>query len=64
MAYQDFLAERQRRTLELFYFEGLELREISEKLGEPLSNVRHHYYRGLKKLQKSAIVQKLRDPEK
>jgi RNA polymerase sigma-70 factor (ECF subfamily) len=58
------LPERQRRTLELFYFEGLELREISEKLGEPLSNVRHHYYRALKKLQKSAIVQKLRDPEK
>lgn len=58
------LPERQRRTLELFYFEGLELREISEKLNEPLANVRHYYYRGLKKLQKSAIVQKLRDWEK
>jgi RNA polymerase sigma-70 factor (ECF subfamily) len=55
------LPERQRRTLELFYFEGLDLRKISEKLGEPLGNVRHHYYRGLKKLQKSAIVQKLRE---
>jgi len=58
------LPERQRRTLELFYFEGLELREIAECLGEPLANVRHHYYRGLKKLQKSAVVQKLRDREK
>jgi RNA polymerase sigma-70 factor (ECF subfamily) len=58
------LPERQRRTLELFYFEGLELREIAELFGEPLANVRHHYYRGLKKLQKSAVVQKLRDREK
>jgi RNA polymerase sigma-70 factor (ECF subfamily) len=58
------LPERQRRTLEMFYFEGLELREISDKLGEPLANVRHYYYRGLKKLQKSAIVQKMRNREK
>jgi RNA polymerase sigma-70 factor (ECF subfamily) len=58
------LPEQQRRTLELFYFDGLELREISERLGEPLGNIRHHYYRGLKKLQKSAIVQKLRDRKK
>ena len=56
------LEERQRRTLELFYFEGLDLREISETLGEPLGNVRHHYYRGLEKLKKSAVVRKLRKP--
>jgi RNA polymerase sigma-70 factor, ECF subfamily len=55
------LPEMQRRTLELFYFEGLELREISEKLNEPLDNVRHHYYRGLAKLRKSAFVKKLRE---
>jgi RNA polymerase sigma-70 factor (ECF subfamily) len=55
------LPEIQRRTLELFYFEGLELREISEKLNEPLANVRHHYYRGLAKLRKSAFVKKLRE---
>jgi RNA polymerase sigma-70 factor (ECF subfamily) len=55
------LPEMQRRTLELFYFEGLELREISEKLNEPLANVRHHYYRGLAKLRKSAFVKKLRE---
>ncbi|HEY1464454.1 MAG TPA: sigma-70 family RNA polymerase sigma factor [Terriglobales bacterium] len=55
------LPSRQRRTLELFYFEGLELREISERLGEPLSNVRHHYYRGLAKLRKSAFIQKMRE---
>jgi RNA polymerase sigma-70 factor (ECF subfamily) len=55
------LPERQRQTLELFYFEGLELREISEKLNEPLANIRHHYYRGLEKLRKSAFVQRLRE---
>jgi RNA polymerase sigma-70 factor (ECF subfamily) len=53
------LEERQRRTLELFYFDSLDLREISEVLGEPLGNVRHHYYRGLQKLRKSAFVKKL-----
>ena len=55
------LPERQRRTLELFYFEGLDLPEISEKLNEPLPNVRHHYYRGLEKLRKSAFIQKMRE---
>jgi RNA polymerase sigma-70 factor, ECF subfamily len=55
------LPEMQRRTLELFYFEGRELREISEKLNEPLANVRHHYYRGLARLRKSAFVKKLRE---
>lgn len=55
------LPEMQRRTLELFYFEGLNLREISERLNEPWANVRHHYYRGLEQLRKSVFVQKLRE---
>jgi len=55
------LPERQRRTLELFYFEGLDLPEISEKLNEPLANIRHHYYRGLEKLRTSAFVKKMRE---
>jgi RNA polymerase sigma-70 factor (ECF subfamily) len=54
------LPEIQRVTLELFYFEGLELREISERLNEPLGNSRHHFYRGLERLRKSAFVQSLR----
>lgn len=54
------LTELQRLTLELFYFEGLELREISEKLNEPLGNTRHHFYRGLERLRKSSFVQMLR----
>ena len=51
----------QRRTLELFYFEGLELREISERIHEPFGNVRHHFYRGLERLRKSPAVRRLRD---
>jgi RNA polymerase sigma-70 factor, ECF subfamily len=54
------LPEAQRLTLELFYFEGLELREISEKLNEPLGNTRHHFYRGLERLRKSAFAQRFR----
>ncbi len=50
----------QRRTLDLFYFEGLDLREISENLNQPLGNIRHHFYRGLERLRKSAFLQKLR----
>jgi RNA polymerase sigma-70 factor, ECF subfamily len=57
------LPEIQRRTLDLFYFQGFELREISERLNEPLGNVRHHFYRGLEKLRKSAFVRKLREKE-
>jgi len=56
------LPEAQRRTLEMFYFEGLELREIAEALDDALGNVRHHYYRGLERLRKSAFVEELRNP--
>jgi RNA polymerase sigma-70 factor, ECF subfamily len=55
------LSEVQRRTLQLFYFEGLDMREISEQLAEPLGNVRHHFYRGLEKLRRSAIEERLRN---
>ena len=57
------LSELQRRTLELFYFDGLELREITERLDESLGNVRHHFYRGLERLRKSAFIQELHRTE-
>jgi RNA polymerase sigma-70 factor, ECF subfamily len=59
-AFED-LTEMQRRTLELFYFQGLELREISQRLNEPFGNVRHHFYRGLERLRKSPAVKRLRE---
>jgi RNA polymerase sigma-70 factor, ECF subfamily len=46
------LSEDQRETLRLHFFEGYTLAEISKKVGQPLGNVRHHYYRGLDKLRR------------
>lgn len=54
------LSDRQRLTLELFFFEELNFREVAVRLDESLENVRHHYYRGLQKLRKDAFVRKLR----
>ena len=58
-AFED-LTDLQRKTIELFYFQDLELREISERLNEPFGNVRHHLYRGLERLRKSPAVKRLR----
>ena len=55
------LTQMQRATLELFYFQGLNLREISERLNEPLGNVRHHLYRGLERLRKSPAVKRFKE---
>jgi len=55
------LTQMQRVTLELFYFQGLELREISERLNEPLGNVRHHLYRGLERLRRSPAVRRFKE---
>ena len=44
------LSAKQEETLSLFFFEGYTLREISERTGDSLSNIRHYYYRALKAL--------------
>ena len=54
------LSEDQRETLRLFFFEGYTLAEISAKIGQPLGNVRNHYYRGLDKLRKQMFGDKVR----
>ena len=53
------LSDVQQETLKLYYFEGMGLREIGERLNEPLGNVRHHFYRGLERLRKDALVERL-----
>ena len=53
------LPQMQRRTIEFFYFEGLDLREISKQLSQPIGNVRHYFYRGLKRLRKSALLHRV-----
>ena len=44
------LGDKQKRVLELAYSEGLLIKEIAERMGEPVEQVRSYYYRGLKKL--------------
>jgi len=51
------LPEEQRSVIEMASYEGLTMREIADRTGESFANVRHHYYRGLRKLQ-SLIVGK------
>jgi RNA polymerase sigma-70 factor (ECF subfamily) len=46
------LSADQREILCLHFFDGYTLAEISQKVGQPLGNVRHHYYRALDKLRK------------
>jgi RNA polymerase sigma-70 factor, ECF subfamily len=44
------LSGSQKRVVELVSYDGLSMKEIADKTGDSLSNVRHHYYRGLQKL--------------
>jgi RNA polymerase sigma-70 factor (ECF subfamily) len=46
------LESRQRRVIELTYFDGLTAEEIAKKTGDTASSVRHNLYRGLAKLRK------------
>jgi RNA polymerase sigma-70 factor (ECF subfamily) len=54
------LTPEQRETIELFFFEGYALKEIAELTGRSLVNVRSHYYRGLERLRKYVLPEKLR----
>ena len=56
------LTESQRHTIERASFDGLSMKEIAERTGESLVNVRHHYYRGLRKLR--AFVERHLDVDK
>ena len=47
------LEPRERRTIELIYYEGLTAEEVSQCTGETASVVRHNLYRGLDKLRKA-----------
>jgi len=47
------LTEKQRQTLKMFFFDGLDFREISQRLEESVDNTRHSYYRGLEKLRRA-----------
>jgi RNA polymerase sigma-70 factor, ECF subfamily len=44
------LSPKQREVIELVCFKGFLLREVAERSGDSLGNVRHHYYRGIQRL--------------
>jgi len=55
------LNDKESATLQLFFFEGCELREVAERLGDSLGNTRHYYYRGLERLRRTAIAAAVRN---
>jgi RNA polymerase sigma-70 factor, ECF subfamily len=56
------LGQRERQVIELAAYEGLSMREIADVTGETLGNVRHRYYRGLRKL-RSVVESTAPDPK-
>jgi len=46
------LEPRQRRTIELIYYEGLTAQEVSRRTGESVRVVRHNLYRGIERIRK------------
>jgi RNA polymerase sigma-70 factor, ECF subfamily len=61
-AIRDHLREQlttaQQQTLELHFFEGYSFREIAERNGQTVGNVRHHYYRALERLRSHLFPKK------
>ncbi len=55
---RETLSTEQRETLELHLFEGYSLREIAEKSGQSIGNVRHRYYRALDRLRRHIFSRK------
>jgi RNA polymerase sigma-70 factor (ECF subfamily) len=50
------LTTRQRNILKLYFYEGLSLHEVAEKLGDHHMNVRNHFYRGIYRLRECVSV--------
>lgn len=58
------LDDAQRETIYLAFFEGLSFQEIARTTRQSFGNVRHHYYRGLKKLRSLIVSKSTSQPEK
>ena len=58
---EEALSIDQRRTIQLYFFEGYTFEEIAELSGQMVGNVRNHYYRGLEKIRKLVFASELRD---
>jgi RNA polymerase sigma-70 factor, ECF subfamily len=55
-----YLTAEQQVTIQLFFFEGYTLKEIAGLTGRSLVNVRSYYYRGLERLRKFILSEKIR----
>jgi RNA polymerase sigma-70 factor (ECF subfamily) len=58
---EDALSSDQRKTMQLYFFEGYTFDEIAERIGQTVGNVRNHYYRGLEKIRKLVFTPELRE---
>ena len=45
-----YLSGPERKIIELAFYEGLTMREAAKKTGDSFDSVRHHFYRGIRKL--------------
>jgi RNA polymerase sigma-70 factor (ECF subfamily) len=58
---EEVISDDQRRTLQLYFFEGYTFEEIAERLGQTVGNARNHYYRALERIRKLVFGPKLRE---
>jgi RNA polymerase sigma-70 factor, ECF subfamily len=56
--FQSRLTPEQQETIQLFFFEGYTLKEIAERTGRSIVNVRSHFYRGLERMRKYVLHEK------
>jgi RNA polymerase sigma-70 factor (ECF subfamily) len=55
----DDLSQEQRLTLDLYFFQGFTINEISQQIGKSPVNVRNYYYRGLERLRDVMVRREL-----
>ena len=55
----DALSDKQKRTVFLYFFEALDLETIAAHLGDSFSNTRHHLYRGIARLRRELMKNRL-----
>ena len=56
---EEALSSDQRRTIQLYFFDGYAFEEIAHHLGQTVGNVRNHYYRGLERIRKLVFASQL-----
>jgi RNA polymerase sigma-70 factor, ECF subfamily len=52
----------QQTTLRMIFLEGAQMEDVAAHLQQNVTNIRHHYYRGLRKLRE--VLQQKRPPER